>query len=75
VRKGLEWAAHGEQETAAKLMLAGAVEDKRLGCGRMKLNGLESISGPRRCSGSTGSRLGGDVGGCRRWPGVAAGFR
>jgi hypothetical protein len=27
VRKGLEWAAHGEQETAAELMLAGAVED------------------------------------------------
>jgi hypothetical protein len=28
VRKGLEWAAHGEQETAAKLVLAGAVEDE-----------------------------------------------
>jgi hypothetical protein len=28
VRKGLEWAAHGEQETAAELVLAGAMEDK-----------------------------------------------
>jgi hypothetical protein len=47
----------------------------RLGCGKMKLNGLESTSGPWRCAGSIGSRLEGDVGGCRRRPGVAAGFR
>jgi hypothetical protein len=28
VRKGSEWAAHGEQEAAAELGLAGAVEDE-----------------------------------------------
>jgi hypothetical protein len=28
VRKGSEWAAHGEQKAAAKLELAGAVEDE-----------------------------------------------
>jgi hypothetical protein len=28
VRKGLEWAPHGEQETVAELVLAGAVEDE-----------------------------------------------
>jgi hypothetical protein len=28
VRKDLEWAAHGEQETAAELVLAGVVEDE-----------------------------------------------
>jgi hypothetical protein len=28
VRMGLEWAAHGEQEAAAELVLAGAVEDE-----------------------------------------------
>jgi hypothetical protein len=33
------------------------------GCGRMKLDGLGSTSGSRRCSNSTGSGLGGGVGG------------
>jgi hypothetical protein len=28
VRKGSEWAAHDEQEAAAELVLAGAVEDE-----------------------------------------------
>jgi hypothetical protein len=28
VRKGLEWAAQGEQETAVELVLVGAVEDE-----------------------------------------------
>jgi hypothetical protein len=28
VWKGLEWVAHGEQETVAELVLAGAVEDE-----------------------------------------------
>jgi hypothetical protein len=28
VREGSEWAAHGEQKAAAKLELAGAVEDE-----------------------------------------------
>jgi hypothetical protein len=28
VREGSEWAAHGEQEVAAELELAGAVEDE-----------------------------------------------
>jgi hypothetical protein len=37
------------------------------------LDGLRSTNGSRRCSGSTGSGLGGGVGGCRRWLGVAAG--
>jgi hypothetical protein len=28
VQKCLEWAAHGEQETAVELVLAGAMEDE-----------------------------------------------
>jgi hypothetical protein len=72
--KGLEWAAHGEQETAAELVLAGAVEDKA----RMpedELNGLESTSTLSWCCGSIGLGLSDGSGGCRRWPGVAVGVR
>jgi hypothetical protein len=43
-----------------------------LGCRKPKLVGLRSTSGSRRSSGCTGSGFGGDMGGCRRWPGMAA---
>jgi hypothetical protein len=68
VREGSEWAAHGEPKAAAELELARAVEDEatKLGCERVKLIGLESTSGSRRCSSSTGLGFRGSEGGWRR---------
>jgi hypothetical protein len=43
-----------------------------LGCRKPKLAGLRSTSGSRQSSGCTGSGLGGDVDGCRRWLEMAA---
>jgi hypothetical protein len=40
-----------------------ALRETMFGCGRMKLDGLGSTSGSRRCSNSTGSGLRGGVGG------------
>jgi hypothetical protein len=40
-----------------------ALRKTMFGCGRMKLDGMGSTSGSRRCSNSTGSGLGGGVGG------------
>jgi hypothetical protein len=40
-----------------------ALWEMMFGCGRMKLDGLGSTSGSRRCSNSTGSGLGGGMGG------------
>jgi hypothetical protein len=40
-----------------------ALREMIFGCRRMKLDGLGSISGSRRCSNSTGSGLEGGVGG------------
>jgi hypothetical protein len=40
-----------------------ALREMMFGCGRMKLDGLGSTSGSRRCSNSIRSGLGGGVGG------------
>jgi hypothetical protein len=40
-----------------------ALRETMFGCGRMKLDGLGSTSGSQWCSNSTGSGLGGSVGG------------
>jgi hypothetical protein len=67
-RKGIVDNEAERWRSLSSLVLRGA----KLGHGKMKLDESGSCRESRWCSRSTGSWLGGDVGGCRRRPGVAA---
>jgi hypothetical protein len=57
----------GEAERRRKLELTGVVV-RSFRCTRERLGRLESTSGSRRCSRSTGSGRANSVGGCRQRP-------
>jgi hypothetical protein len=61
--KGLCIGGSTARPSGGGVLSSSAVRETMFGCGRMKFDGQGSTSGSRWCSNSTGSGLGGGVGG------------